>query len=224
MAIGKDSYGFVLKSHRYRNIFQTIVAQMETTHQIGRHACCYTMEELEHKLARHETEKALGRDGNLRGFSPDTGWVEIHEQADTFCFRSGASIQEDEPPAYYIGHGDYINMPLKIFFRDANGNTATTNYYATFFHELVHWTAAGQRLNRPRCHSHKRKDVIHEELVAEFGTAILSHHFNLTTKPTLSHAAYMRQYVRSVHHNMHILEKSWRDALAAVEYLLSLQP
>src|SRR5262249_32150252 len=55
---------------------------------------------------------------------------------DEFIAPSGARIREkdDENAAYYSGTEDLILLPLFAWFR------GRTQFYATLFHELVHWT------------------------------------------------------------------------------------
>jgi len=72
-------------------------------------------------------------------------------------------------PAYYPGR-DVITMPGRERFENAAA------FYASFFHELIHWTGAAHRLNREGITGAIRfgsERYSREELTAEMGAAFL---------------------------------------------------
>ena len=75
--------------------------------------------------------------------------------------------------AFYKPSTDEIHMPKISFFKDAGF------YYATLFHELIHWTGHQSRLNRfDVTFEDGRNTYAFEELVAELGSLLFSQDFN----------------------------------------------
>ena len=65
-------------------------------------------------------------------------------------------------------------------------------------HELVHWSGAAARLNRPQ--SQKRFDAVYsrEELTAEIGAVLLSFDLGITQRPILPNHKYLSGYLQSL--------------------------
>ncbi len=64
-------------------------------------------------------------------------------------------------------------------------------------YELIHWTGHETRLARPRITRADLSDDAQafEELVAEFGAAMVGQHFGFTPSPRADHASYLAKYV-----------------------------
>jgi len=65
-------------------------------------------------------------------------------------------------------------------------------------HELIHWSGAGTRMNRPR---HIRLfDAVYnrEELTAEIGAVLLSFDLGITRRPILPNHRYLASYLASI--------------------------
>jgi antirestriction protein ArdC len=95
------------------------------------------------------------------------------ELIDEFIAATGARIWggATEIMPYYDQARDFINMPaLKLFYDRAK-------YYATLFHELIHWTKRESRLNRQLGARFGLKTRAAEELIAELGAAFLCAEF-----------------------------------------------
>jgi len=82
-------------------------------------------------------------------------------------YEDKPEIKHDKPQAYYSPSIDYINMPKKETFESEEG------YYATLFHEAIHSTGHTSRLDRLDLTTFGSEKYSKEELVAEFGSAML---------------------------------------------------
>src|SRR5262249_9657156 len=82
---------------------------------------------------------------------------------DEFIAAIGAKIYENdiENAAYYTNNIDTITMPAFKFFR------GRAEYYATLFHELVHWTKHATRLDRQLGKRFGLRAEAAEELIPE---------------------------------------------------------
>ena len=86
------------------------------------------------------------------------------------CFLDKPKINHNEARAYYSPNLDYINMPKKDLFDNAE------SYYSTLFHELTHSTGAENRVNRKsvvEASYFGSENYSKEELVAELGASFL---------------------------------------------------
>jgi antirestriction protein ArdC len=65
-------------------------------------------------------------------------------------------------------------------------------------HELVHWSGAAARLNRPA--SQKRYDAVYnrEELTAEIGAVLLSFDLGITQRPIMPNHKYLAVYLQTL--------------------------
>jgi antirestriction protein ArdC len=112
----------------------------------------------------------------------------------------------------YNWETDAVTMPVRSAFPSAMA------YYATLFHELVHWTGHKTRLNRDFAGRFGTVDYGTEELVAELGAAFLAHRFGFDV---ISYSArYLQAWVRGIKANPSILVACASAASAAAEYLV----
>lgn len=121
--------------------------------------------------------------------------------------------------ARYFTLSDRIEMPPFECFDDA------TSYYATFGHEMIHWTRHSSRLNRE--FNQKRwgdEGYAREELVAELGACFLG--AELGFEPTLrdDHSAYIQSWLKVLKNDKRFVFQAASFAQKALEYLVTLQP
>ena len=94
---------------------------------------------------------------------------ERHEritEAEAFFANTGAVVLHGGAKAYYAPRTDHMQMPPFATFPDA------ASYAATLSHELVHWTAAPQRVNRDLSrYGRDKTERAREEVIAELGIA-----------------------------------------------------
>ncbi len=86
-------------------------------------------------------------------------------------------------------------------------------------HELVHWTGAAARLNRPK--ASKRYDAVYnrEELTAEIGAVLLSFDLGITQRPILPNHKYLATYLRALDRPEVALHVALSQAQQAAAYL-----
>jgi len=109
---------------------------------------------------------------------------------DEFIAATGAKIWEEDTENFagYAGDTvDLINMPAFKFFQ------SRVHYYATLFHELVHWTGHPSRLDRQLGARFGLRAKAAEELIAELGAAFLCAEFSIDG--LIPHAAYIESYL-----------------------------
>ena len=127
-------------------------------------------------------------------------------------------INADQP--FYNPEFDIVNMPdIKQFENSAE-------YYATYFHELVHSTGHKSRLNRPGITDKEVKfgDKIYseEELIAETGASFLCAHTNIDYDSiTENSAAYLQGWLKVLKQDKRIIFKAAAEASKAVDLILN---
>lgn len=137
----------------------------------------------------------------------------------------GAVIKhfENESP-YYSPMGDYINMPHKFQFDKPE------HYYATFLHELTHWTNKENRSPRSEKIAKllKNEDGFHnpdnyafEELVAELGSAFLLSHYNLSSdeQMRIDHIPYIQSWIKHLKKDNKAIIKASAFAQKACDFI-----
>lgn len=123
------------------------------------------------------------------------------------------TYKEGFRPHYNI-NDDYIGMPNVADFKSED------EYYATIFHEMIHWTGAGSRLNRPKHESHGDERYSYEELIAELGSAILRSQFHIDNSANMDNSvAYLESWLKVLKDDKEMLFKAMADAEKAVSYL-----
>jgi antirestriction protein ArdC len=112
-------------------------------------------------------------------------------------------------------------MPRKGYFSGTETSTATESYYATVFHELIHWTGHWSRLARNLSGRFKSSDYAMEEMIAELGAAYLCAEFFVLHMPRKDHAAYISEWLGVLKADKRAIFAASGHAMKAVEYLLT---
>jgi len=107
---------------------------------------------------------------------------------------------------------DKITLPSKDAF------TSTEGYYSVAFHELTHWSGSSKRLNRNLSTSFGSNEYAAEELVAEFGAAILSAKVGM--KYQTNHAAYIKGWLKQLKDDNKAIPNAIIKAQKAVNFIL----
>jgi antirestriction protein ArdC len=128
---------------------------------------------------------------------------------------SGARIIEGGNQAYYHPASDTVHLPRFEAF------TATGLYLATMAHELVHWTGADHRLNRPYGRRFGDKDYAFEELVAEIGAAFVCARLGVAGEHIDDHAAYVGSWLKALRGDKKFIFKAAAQAQAAADRVLA---
>ncbi len=99
---------------------------------------------------------------------------------------------KDDDHAFYRPSEDIIGMPLRERF------TSQAEYYSILFHEMTHSTGHASRLNREGFMNQivfGNEDYSQEELVAEFGAAMLCGKCGIAPSTILNSAAYIKSWL-----------------------------
>lgn len=186
-------------------------------------------------FASTETEKKFMKFYNVFNISqienlPDKYYKNQAEQSkdlsndliskmDKFIKSTGSEIYHGEDFAYYNEESDHIKMPDKKYFK------SLSSYYATLFHELIHWTKSKTRLNRDPFSANRFGDnkYAFEELVAEIGSVFLCASLGIEPEIRDDHASYILSWLKVLESDKKAIFKAASLAQEAVDYLHSLQ-
>lgn len=120
----------------------------------------------------------------------------------------------DEGRAYYRPSTDTITMPRFESF------ITPEHYYAVLAHELVHWTGAKHRLERPfAARGVDRETYAKEELVAELGAAFLAADFGIETVTRDDHTAYLAAWLEALKKDKRLIVTAASQASRAADML-----
>jgi antirestriction protein ArdC len=134
------------------------------------------------------------------------------EYAETRIVKTGAALTHGGDAAFYAPSVDRIQLPNKGTFN------SEANYYATAFHELVHWTGAKHRLDRNLEKGRFGNPAYaFEELVAEMGAAFLCQDYGIQGE--LRHAGYIQSWLKALRDDSKAVFKAAALAQKAADYL-----
>jgi len=126
---------------------------------------------------------------------------------------------------FYSPKKDYINMEYKTNFKDTEESNATVHYYSTLFHELTHSTGHESRTNRIKTNLNKfgshTTEYAFEELVAEIGSILLGHQFNIEKTVRDNHAKYLNSWIKALKEDYTLIATAFAQAQKAVDYFVS---
>ena len=136
--------------------------------------------------------------------------------AEAVLAASGADIRYGGGRAVYVSSGDYIRLPEPGAF------DAPHEFYATAFHELVHFTGHASRLDRLSDNARFGSTAYaREELVAEIGGCFLSAEVGVPQSGDLAnHAAYLNSWLSILGADPTAVFAAAGQASAAVDFLL----
>jgi antirestriction protein ArdC len=136
------------------------------------------------------------------------------EAAELRIKLTGATITHGGDSAFYAPSVDKINVPHKASFLTEG------NYYATVFHELVHWTGAKHRENREFGKRFGDNAYAFEELVAEMGAAFLCQDYRIQGE--LRHAGYLQSWLKVLRADSKAIFKAAALSQKAADYINAL--
>ena len=145
--------------------------------------------------------------------TPDKPFNAI-EAAELRIKLTGAVITHGGDSAFYAPSVDKINVPHKASF------LTESNYYATVFHELVHWTGAEHREKRAFGKRFGDNAYAFEELVAEMGAAFLCQDYRIQGE--LRHAGYLQSWLKVLKEDSKAIFKAAALAQKAADYINAL--
>ncbi|MBE9047278.1 hypothetical protein IQ255_23250 [Pleurocapsales cyanobacterium LEGE 10410] len=137
-------------------------------------------------------------------------------EIEAFVRRIDADISYGGNQAYH----DYKKN--KIYLPPSHQFTSRDGYWATLFHELIHWTATPDKLDRPCCGNLKNPIYHQEELVADLGASFLGNYFGLASIELEHHASYLSHYWSLLNLDPQAFFRAVYKAQKAADYLLKL--
>ncbi len=141
--------------------------------------------------------------------------IERDVRCETFLEATKADIRYGGSVACYMRRPrDYIRLPQPEAFDDL------ATYYATAFHELIHWTGDESRSPRTFGKRFGDADYAREELVAEFGSAFLCQQFQVDG--TLRHPEYIGSWTKALKDDKRAIFSTASMARKACEFLARL--
>jgi antirestriction protein ArdC len=132
--------------------------------------------------------------------------------AEAFMNDVGATVKFGGDSAYFNYMSDHVGMPNFEAFKTSE------DYYATFGHELVHWTGHKSRLDRTFGTS-GTDEYAREELIAELGAAFLCAHLGIAAEPREDHASYLKHWLKVLKDDKRAIFKAASMAQKAVDDL-----
>ena len=144
---------------------------------------------------------------------PDDGAIEGEVNSFAESILSLPAIRHGGTKAAYYPDHDFIQMPPKSAFLNTN------HYFATSFHETIHWTGHESRLNRNFSKRFGDSCYAVEELVAEIGSAFLGGHAGLSFKE-MRHPEYIQSWISRLKDNNKVIFTASRMAQAASDLIL----
>jgi len=126
---------------------------------------------------------------------------------------------------FYSPKKDLINMEYKTNFKDTEESNATVHYYSTLFHELTHSSGHESRTNRIKTNLNRfgshTKEYAFEELVAEIGSILLGHQFNIEKTVRDNHTKYLNSWIKALKQDYTLIATAFAQAQKAVDYFVS---
>jgi antirestriction protein ArdC len=135
-----------------------------------------------------------------------------------FVIKAGVGLNHGGDRAFYRPGTDQVTMPYLSCFIEASGVEGPEHYDSTLLHEIVHWSGHPGRLARPDLAVNDKASYAREELVAEFGSAILCAYFGVTGR--LQHPEYIASWLQALRKDTRALFVATRMARQAYEFLL----
>ncbi len=142
-----------------------------------------------------------------------TQWQQ-DERAEAIIRNTGATIEYlPQNKACYQPQTDTIILPIREQF------TGTEPFYATVFHELIHWTKKPERCDRKQ--STNEQEYAFEELVAELGATFICSQLQFE-KTMINNAIYIKSWLSALKNDTSFIFKASAQANKAADYILSL--
>ncbi|HMO74392.1 MAG TPA: zincin-like metallopeptidase domain-containing protein [Sphingopyxis sp.] len=138
---------------------------------------------------------------------------DIIPHAEALIQATGADFRIGGGEAYYSQSGDYVAVPPRSAFADAN------DFYDTAFHELSHWTGHPMRLARDMGNRSDMKKYGREELVAEISASFIGAALGLV--PTVRHADYAGFWLGILREDNRAIFRAASQASKAADYILA---
>lgn len=132
-------------------------------------------------------------------------------------FKDSPKYTFESGRAYYRPSEDVVNVP------PINDFESPEEYYATFFHEIVHSTGHKNRLNRPgitTLNPFGSDGYSREELVAEIGASMLCGVAGFENEIIDNSASYIQSWLNALRNDKTLIVHASQQAQKACDYIL----
>lgn len=157
-------------------------------------------------------DQLAGLPPSLRHIAQLPDWNALAE-AERILAISGARIIHGGNSAVYQPSNDVIFLPERNAFPSA------PKYYATAFHELVHWAGHKSRCDRQFAQRFGSDAYAMEELVAELGSAFLCAQARIDG--AMQHASYIDSWLKILREDKRTVLSAAAKAQTAADFLIS---
>ncbi len=165
-----------------------------------------------------DCEKTLGLSFQEQTVPHEMRYKSSKKMLETLVKHHALLMRPENKAAYSPTH-DCILMPsLGQFTRQNWNGDGEAHYWATLWHEVVHWTGHTTRLKRKFGGHFGDQAYAFEELIAELGTAFLCAYLGI--KGELQHASYIESWLHILQSGHKPLLDACKHAGAAKEYIL----
>lgn len=150
--------------------------------------------------------------------TPEEEEIELNVDIESFITNiidtKGLKIEEKmQAIACYRPSTDMVLMPSKEIC------VSLDRYYATLFHEIIHWTGAPNRLNRVKGSRFGDAKYSFEELIAELGSMLLCLNFDITSE-FINSLRYIKGWSKATEENRTSeFKKAFIQSQTAVSFL-----
>lgn len=134
--------------------------------------------------------------------------------AEQFIAAQNAEVKFGGDMACYSSSLDTIKMPNYADFTGAEA------YYATFAHELSHWSGHSSRLDRKLGNKFGSQAYAFEELIAELSAAFICNELAIASRIE-NHASYLASWIKILRSDSKAFLQAASQAQKASKYLLS---
>ena len=139
------------------------------------------------------------------------------ERAEAFIQNIPATCLDHDGVPAFSPKPDVIYMPTIRQFKTGE------QYYATYLHELGHWTGHRDRLNRTSLVQACTENYHREELCAELTASFLCPELGIEPLIDQEHAPYLQHYIQLLEHDPRAFIHACSQAEKAADYLKCFQ-
>lgn len=144
------------------------------------------------------------------------GEVEIPKPEEPQSLLDAIVLEKNIVTTFHPTKAAYNPDAHTVLMPDMKQFTTPEEYYATFFHELIHWTI--KDLKRETNTDHKSTAYAHEELIAEFGSSFLCALCGIENTLDNS-AAYIQGWIKAGKLDKNFIPSAITAASKATEFL-----
>lgn len=146
--------------------------------------------------------------------------IEACWEFDQFVQNTGIKVVPGSSQgAFFNPSYNTVFMPPAHSFIETQGVSAKVNFYNVLGHEVTHATGHPTRLNRPMLGKFGSPEYAQEEMVAEFGSVLLLHHFGISIAPPVNSVTYAAAWSKRISDDPYLFHHVCKEATRAYDWL-----